>query len=87
MGANADGQLGVGSTIDSTSLVEAVGMGADNVAVAGGHAHVLFLKADGTIYGTGKNDDGQLGDGSQSVRLAPVQLTLLGSDNSSQGLG
>ena len=57
-------------------------MGADTVAVAGGHAHVLFLKADGTVYGTGKNGDGQLGDGSQSVRLAPVQLTLLGSDNS-----
>jgi alpha-tubulin suppressor-like RCC1 family protein len=37
--------------------------------------HTLFLKADGTLWGSGQGYSGQLGDGSQSFRGQPVFIT------------
>ena len=42
--------------------------------IAAGENYSLFLKTDGTVWGTGFNGDGQLGDGTRNNRLAPVQL-------------
>ncbi len=44
---------------------------------AGGE-HTLALKADGTVWAWGSNDDGQLGDGTTTMRSTPVQLALPG---------
>jgi alpha-tubulin suppressor-like RCC1 family protein len=41
-------------------------------SVAAGRAHVLLLKSDGTLYGWGANDYGQLGDGTGTERRTPV---------------
>jgi formylglycine-generating enzyme required for sulfatase activity len=43
-------------------------------AVSAGYHHGLFLKADGTIWATGYNNYGQLGDGSTTSRSTPVQV-------------
>ena len=35
--------------------------------------HSLVLKRDGTVWGTGWNDEGQLGDGTKTARTTFVQ--------------
>jgi formylglycine-generating enzyme required for sulfatase activity len=42
--------------------------------VSAGDSHTMILMADGTVWGMGKNSSGQLGDGSTSNRLSPVQI-------------
>ena len=44
---------------------------------AGGE-HTLALKADGTVWAWGSNDEGQLGDGTTTMRSTPVQIALPG---------
>ncbi len=46
----------------------------DVVAVAAGTAHVLALKSDGTVWAWGRNDFGQLGDGTTTNRASAVQV-------------
>lgn len=46
-------------------------------AIAAGHYHTLALKSDGTVWAWGSNSDGQLGDGTQTNRSVPVQVTGL----------
>ena len=47
------------------------------VAIAGGDSHSLALKSDGTVWAWGYNGCGQLGDGSTTNRLTPVQVSGL----------
>ena len=71
MGANANGQLGDGTTIGRGSPVQlATGV----ASVAAGNAQTLFLKTDGTLWATGFNGSGQLGDGTTTSRSTPVQV-------------
>lgn len=44
-------------------------------AVAGGASHSLALKFDGTVWAWGLNTNGQLGDGTTTLRTAPVPIT------------
>ncbi len=43
-------------------------------AVATGAMHTLALAADGTVWAWGRNDSGQVGNGSYSSRLTPVAV-------------
>ena len=72
-GDNRDGQLGDGSTTARHSPVEIASLGSDNAQVAAGESHSLILKADGRVLAFGKNDSGQLGDGSTTNRSSPVK--------------
>jgi hypothetical protein len=47
------------------------------VAIAGGGAHSLAVKADGTVWAWGFNQYGQLGNGSNTNSYAPVQVSGL----------
>jgi alpha-tubulin suppressor-like RCC1 family protein len=47
-------------------------------AIAAGNDHSLALKKDGTLWAWGRNDSGQLGDGSTTMRPAPVEVRGLG---------
>ena len=72
-GANANGQLGNGTTNRMTSAVQVSGV-SNAVAVASANNHSLALLADGTIRAWGANAFGQLGDGGMVDQLTPVTV-------------
>jgi len=75
MGDNSYGQLGDGTT---TSRYTPVQVASGVVACsAGGKLSgklSLFVKSDGTLWGMGLNNQGQLGDGTLTSRQNPVQV-------------
>jgi alpha-tubulin suppressor-like RCC1 family protein len=84
-GENGDGQLGSGELeangqgADRTTPVKVALPGANTIAVAAGGKHTIYLKADGTVYASGKNEKGQLGVASLDGHHIPVQVMALGS--------
>src|SRR5207248_1867506 len=76
-GHNGNGQLGNGRTTCNTCATwvpgRVRGLGGART-VAGGVWFSLAVKADGTAWAWGANDDGQLGDGTRTQRLAPVAV-------------
>jgi alpha-tubulin suppressor-like RCC1 family protein len=76
MGWNGYGQLGDGSGTTypySTNQPEQI-VPSGVVAIACGFAHSLFLKSDGSLWGMGRNDVGQLGDGTFDSTNRPEQI-------------
>jgi hypothetical protein len=80
-GSNSFGQLGNGVPLpypaDSRSTIplEASNLeGAELKAIAGGANHSLALKNDGTVLAWGLNQDGQLGDGTNTDSSTPVEV-------------
>jgi alpha-tubulin suppressor-like RCC1 family protein len=77
-GQNYGGQLGDGSTTNRSAPVQVRANGPTGVtAIAGGSAHSLALKSDGTAWAWGFNGNGQLGDGTTTRRSRPVQVSGL----------
>ena len=77
-GANDRGQLGDGTTDDRHTPVpvlspEGPGLLSDIIALSTGNASSVALRADGTVWGWGSNDHGELGDGTKTDRPRPVQ--------------
>jgi alpha-tubulin suppressor-like RCC1 family protein len=77
-GYNGNGQLGDGSTSNRTSPVQ-IKAGQDNDitrfrAVSAGGNHSLAIDADGNLWAWGYNAYGQLGDGTTSNRVSPVNI-------------
>jgi alpha-tubulin suppressor-like RCC1 family protein len=80
-GNNANGQLGDGTTNQRTVPVQISGLGpgSDAVGLAAGDFYSLVRKVDGSVVAFGSNANGQLGDGTTTQRLVPVQVSGLGS--------
>ncbi len=78
-GGNSRGQLGDGTSVSRrTTPVEVSDLdGAELKALAGGHLHSLALKDDGTVLAWGDNQDGELGDGTNTDSSEPVQVSEL----------
>jgi alpha-tubulin suppressor-like RCC1 family protein len=74
-GSNAHGELGNNSTLPSSAPVDVSGLGGGVVALAAGNQHTCALLAGGAVRCWGANDWGQLGDGSTTAALAPVDVT------------
>jgi alpha-tubulin suppressor-like RCC1 family protein len=79
-GLNDKGQLGDNTTTNRTSPVQVIlTPGMPNTyltsitAIAAGGAHSLALKSDDSVWAWGRNDEGQLGDGTTTSRSLPVQ--------------
>lgn len=70
------GYLGVGGQRNRNLAARVPGL--DHVkAVAGGYAHSLALKDDGTVWARGWNKDRQLGDGTAEDRAQPVKVQAI----------
>jgi len=76
-GQNNYGQLGDGTMNNERRTPVQVSNLTDVVAIAAGDNHSLALKSDGTVWAWGRNDFGQLGDGTSSNRSTPVQVSNL----------
>ncbi|MFY4717281.1 DUF7507 domain-containing protein [Streptomyces sp. LaBMicrA B280] len=76
-GNNGSGQLGDGTTIERLTPVDVhLPAGTEVTAVAGGADFSLALTSDGHVLAWGKNNDGQLGDGTTTDRTTPVAVDL-----------
>ena len=77
-GSNALGQLGDATTAARrTTPVPVAGLSGVFVAVAAGTAHSLALRDDGVVFAWGLNFDGQVGDGTTTLRRQPVRVVGL----------
>ncbi|MFN3532324.1 MAG: carboxypeptidase regulatory-like domain-containing protein [Candidatus Brocadia sp.] len=82
-GQNDFGQLGNGTTSDSTIPVQVLSVPGktDNfsgaTAITGGWSYSVALKSDSTVWAWGRNDFGQLGNGTTSDSTVPVQVSNL----------
>jgi len=78
-GANWAGQLGDGTATEKHSPVQVHGSGdvgylTDITAIAAGEWHTVALKSNGSVWAWGRNDEGQLGDGTVTEKHTPVQV-------------
>ncbi|MGE5286346.1 MAG: PASTA domain-containing protein [Micromonosporaceae bacterium] len=77
-GSNLYGQLGNGTTIDTSNVPVQVKGLTGVVAVAAGYEHSLALRDDGTVWAWGGNPEGQLGTGATgNTQLTPVEVAGL----------
>ena len=82
MGANRAGQLGDGTNNNvypfhgpnRPEMIVAGGV----TAIAAGIQHSLFLESDGSLWGMGENDLGQLGDGTYNNTYLPERIVASG---------
>jgi alpha-tubulin suppressor-like RCC1 family protein len=86
---NQDGQLGDGTTTDSSTPVQVKdpndpsGYRTSVSVIAAGSSHSLALKSDGTVWAWGSNERGQLGNGTETLGTntlginTPVQVSNL----------
>lgn len=75
-GRNSQGQLGNGTTNDSSTPVDVSDLAGIATVGAGGE-HSLAALSDGTAWAWGQNANGQLGDGTLTDRTTPVQVSGL----------
>lgn len=83
-GSNWDGALGDGTTTDRTTPVDVVGLSGGVTALAVSTWHSCALTVQGGVKCWGTNGSGQLGDGTRTRRLTPVDVS--GLDGSAKAI-
>ena len=77
-GDNTFGRLGIGSNEQQTSFRQCKDSTGnyinDAVDVAAGYAHSIILRSDGTVWASGRNNYGQLGDGTGADKTSFVKV-------------
>jgi alpha-tubulin suppressor-like RCC1 family protein len=80
-GNNQSGQLGNGNApVDHSTPAPVHGLGKESGAIdiEVGDSQALVLKSDGSVWAWGNGTSGELGDGKNDKRSAPVQVVGLG---------
>ena len=80
------GVLGDGAATNRSSPVTTAGGGTNWKQVAGAYTHTAAIKTDGTLWTWGRDNYGQLGDGTTTTRSSPV-TTAGGGTNWKQVAG
>ena len=73
-GYNTSGQLGDGTTSNRSSPVTVVGGITNWRQISAGEFHGLGLTSSGVVYAWGRNNNGNLGDGTTTSRSSPVTV-------------
>ena len=76
-GSNSAGELGIGVAGASQSVPARVLGVANAVAVSAGANNSAALTSDGTVWTWGRNNTGQLGDGTTNDRSTPARVPAL----------
>ncbi len=76
-GYNSYGQLGDGTTTSHNTSVDVVGLSGGIATLVAGAEHTCVLTTGGGVKCWGRNDSGQLGDGTTTSRLTPVNVVGL----------
>jgi len=76
-GQNAHGELGDGTTEESWTPVDVIGLTSGVSAITAGWGHTCAVTASGGVKCWGYNDDGELGDGTTTERHTPVDVSGL----------
>jgi alpha-tubulin suppressor-like RCC1 family protein/formylglycine-generating enzyme required for sulfatase activity len=78
-GDNSNGQLGDGTTTRRLTPVTVSGLNSGVTAISSGSSYTCALISSGGVKCWGNNDNGQLGDGTTTQRLAPADVSGLSS--------
>ena len=73
-GENRSGQVGDGTTSDAIFPTDVVGLSSGITRIAAGGRHSCALTSGGSVKCWGANAAGQLGDGTTTQRLTPVDV-------------
>jgi alpha-tubulin suppressor-like RCC1 family protein len=79
-GFNYNGELGDGTSLERSTVVDVVRLSRGVTALAAGGDHTCALTGAGRVMCWGFNGQGQLGDGTQDTRTAPVDVVGLFDD-------
>ncbi len=84
-GSNANGQLGNGTTVASTTPVAVAGLPSPATAITSGYDHVCAILTDASLWCWGSNSAGQLGDGTTASRGTPAAVPGLSAVKAATG--
>ncbi|MCX7556568.1 hypothetical protein OS187_06990 [Xanthomonadaceae bacterium JHOS43] len=86
-GSNEYGQLGDGGSTDRNTPVQVSGLDSGVQQVGVGRDHSCALTGSGAVLCWGRNEFGQLGDGTTTQRLLPVPVSGLSGGVQAIGVG
>lgn len=77
-GDNTFGQLGDGTfgSAENKNVPVKVGTDTDWLLVSAGNNHTMAIKTNGTLWAFGRNNSGQLGDGTTVDKIVPTQIGI-----------
>ncbi len=80
-GRNNYGQLGDGTTTDHHIFTDVTPAGSSWKSITAGMYHMLAIKSDGTLWGCGRNNYGQIGEGTADATVTVLTQEASGESD------